>query len=106
MRRIEDDDSYLPMTESDLATRVKLLAHANGWIVFSLPANRTVRPVKDAIGYPDMTCARDGECVFLELKQERGELTVEQRLWLAALPAAHVIRPSDWYSGRVAELLA
>jgi len=57
-------------------------------------------------GYPDLTLARDREVLFMELKQQQGVLSPEQMLWQLALPCAYTIRPSDWESGRVAELLA
>ena len=83
------------MTEAELRARVVALAHARGWRVFSLPAAKTRRPVKDASGYPDLTLARDGRALWIELKQEQGVMSPQQMDWLRALPACHVIRPSD-----------
>lgn len=83
------------MTESELREQVVSLAHALGWKVFSLPINRTVRPVKDAVGYPDLTLARHGRVLFMELKTETGVLTDVQFAWMRELPYFHVIRPSD-----------
>ena len=106
MRSTEATDLYQPMTENELKYAVLILAHRQGWAVFHLPANRMVRPVKDAIGYPDLTLARDREVLWIELKAQDGVLSMEQLAWFDALPACHVIRPSDWHSGRVAELLS
>lgn len=94
------------MSEAELRALVVGAARSQGWIVFSLPIAKTRRPVKDAVGYPDLTLARDGEVLWMELKQEDGKLTREQAIWQVALPFCHVIRPSDWHSGRVGELVA
>ena len=97
MRRVELTDFYSEPSLSEAALRAEVVkrAHAAGWKVFSLPMNRTVRPVKDAVGYPDLTLARHGEVRFLELKTESGVLTEEQFSWMRALPYCHIIRPWD-----------
>ena len=95
------------MTEAALSRLICDLAHSLGWSVFRLPVNRTVRPVKDAVGYPDLTLARDGEVLWLELKGSRGEMSPAQWGWWHALqPRYHIITPDQWESGRVGELLA
>ncbi len=104
MRRVETDDGYLPMTENQLKGNVLRQAYASGWKVYHVP-QATMRN-GGGVGYPDLTLARQGQVIFIELKVERAQLSLEQRMWFEELPAAHLIRPSDWYSGRVAELLA
>jgi hypothetical protein len=104
VRRVEEDDNYLPMRENELKVLVLRMAYANGWAVYHVP-QATMRNGGGS-GYPDLTLARDKEVLWMELKQEKAQPSTEQWAWLAALPCAHVIRPSDWYSGRVAELLA
>lgn len=94
MRRVEQSDHYGPMTEAELRAEVVRLAHAAGWLVFSLPIAKTRRPVKDASGYPDLTLARYGRVVFVELKTETGILSDAQMRWLRDLPDLHVVRPS------------
>jgi len=95
------------VTESELRSEVVDLAHELGWRVFSLPIAKTRRPVKDAIGYPDLTLARDERVVWIELKTQDGDLTHEQIQWLLCLgPRMEVIRPSDLESGKVYRLLA
>ena len=96
-RRVEPTDYFgsASLSESLLRAEVVKRAHAAGWKVFSLPMNRTVRPVKDAIGYPDLTLARHGEVRFLELKTEKGLLSDAQLDWIDALPHSYVIRPED-----------
>lgn len=92
-----------PMTEAELKHEVITMARAQGWAVFHLP---NVPLTNSGVGYPDLTLARDGEVLFMELKTEKGTLSIEQYRWMAALPAFHVIRPSDLSRGRVDELLA
>ena len=93
-----------PMTENELKQRVLKLAYENGWAVYHVP-QATMRN-GGGVGYPDLTLARDGEVLWIELKREGGNLTREQAVWISILPAAHVIRPEHWRNGRVAELLA
>jgi len=93
------------MTENGLKQVVLSLAYKNGWAVYHVP-QATITHKGGGNGYPDLTLARDKEVVWMELKAENGTLTPEQVMWKTALPFAHVIRPSDWHSGRVHELLA
>jgi hypothetical protein len=93
------------MTEAELRAIVVGMAHRRGWRVFSLPAAKTRRPVKDASGYPDLTLARDRRVVWIELKQDDGVLSPVQMEWLRALPDAWVLRPQDLDNGRVEGLL-
>jgi hypothetical protein len=107
-RAIVQSDFYggPSLSESLLRAEVVKRAHAAGWKVFSLPMNRTVRPVKDAVGYPDLTLARHGEVRFLELKTEKGVLTEEQFSWFRALqPRAFVVRPEHLEDGLLTEVL-
>lgn len=51
-------------------------------------------------GYPDLCLLRGNRSLMLELKTEKGQITQEQREWLAAFNDAHieawVVRPSDF----------
>lgn len=107
MRRVEASDHYggPSLSEAQLRARVVELAHAAGWRVFSLPIARPVRPVKDALGYPDLTLARHKSVLWFELKTEDGKLTDDQRAWQDHLPWAHVIRPSHLHDGTLVTLL-
>jgi hypothetical protein len=93
------------VTEAELRAVVVPLAHKHGWRVFSMPAARLRRPVKDASGYPDLTLARQGRVIWFELKTDTGALSEEQMAWLMALPSMHVIRPADLASGVVDAML-
>lgn len=92
------------MSENGLKQVVLKLAYANGWAVYHVP--QATMNNGGGKGYPDLTLARDKECLWIELKAQDGKVSPFQEGWLAALPHAYVIRPSDWHSGRVAELLA
>ncbi len=83
------------VTESELKKAVVDMAHGYGWTVFSLPMAKGIRPVKDAVGYPDLTLARGGRVLWMELKTEDGLLSPAQMRWLHELPAMYVVRPSD-----------
>jgi hypothetical protein len=92
------------MTENELKTLVVALARRNGWAIHHETQQK--HPSAGDHGYPDLTLARDGEHLWLELKQEKGYPTEHQFNWAAAIGRGwHLIRPSDWDSGRVGELL-
>ena len=93
------------MTENELKTAIKRLARLNGWAIHDDGQERTMHRSGDN-GYPDLTLARDGEVVWIETKDEIGALSPAQLRWRLALPAFHLIRPSDFERGRVNELLA
>lgn len=92
----EDGAGVRAVTEAELRAVVVAKAHALGWRVFSLPIARTRRPVKDAVGYPDLTLARYGRVLWLELKQDDGVLSKAQLAWLRELaPLCVVLRPCN-----------
>lgn len=94
----------VPQTENELKQLVVQLARRNGWAVYHVPQARI--PNGGGRGYPDLTLARDGEHLWLELKQQKASPTAEQLEWMHAIGRGwHLIRPSDWESGRVGELL-
>lgn len=85
------------MTEAELRAQVVDLAHKLGWRVFSLPIAKTRRPVKDAIGYPDLTLAKGGKVIWLELKVAYNKASPEQLAWWKELGEGqcYFIRPTD-----------
>lgn len=93
-----------PATENELKQHVLKLARRNGWAVYHVP-QATMRNGGGS-GYPDLTLARDGEVLWIELKQQKAQPTAQQLEWAATLGRPwHLIRPADWEAGRVAELL-
>jgi hypothetical protein len=92
------------MTENELKTAVVALARRCGWAVYHVTQAR--HPNGGGRGYPDLTLCRDTEHLWLELKQEKTQPTAEQLAWGVAIGYQwHLVRPSDWESGRIAELL-
>jgi len=95
------------MTERDLQGFVIELAR---WMGYSL-IYHSWTSIHSPGGFPDLVLCRptDGKLLFVELKREVGKVTVTQQLWLDGLracgSAAYVLRPSDWYSGHIEELL-
>jgi hypothetical protein len=83
------------VTENELKHAVLAIAKRNGWLVYHVPM-ATVRGSQGR-GYPDLTLARNGTVLWLELKQEHGRFTADQERWAHALPAGdwRGIRPSD-----------
>ena len=92
----------LSLNEKQFTQMVVDRAVARGWLVYHpLPA-RTSKGWRTAgqgtpEGFPDLTLAKDGRVVFVELKSEKGRLTSAQKTWLEAL-GGHVWRPRDWPS--------
>ena len=83
----------MKLSEKDFQRQVIELAELNGFLVYHTHDSR-----KSAKGFPDLVMARTERVVFAELKTEKGLVSREQWLWLAALPNAYVWRPSDWDS--------
>lgn len=94
----------LKMSEAEWQCTVIDLAHVHGWKVAHFRPARTDKgwrtPVSaDGRGFPDLVLVRD-RLLFVELKNDAGRLTVEQRHWLDDLQAAGaqvaVWRPRDF----------
>lgn len=94
------------MTEAELRSKVVTWAHGAGWKVFSLPIAKTRRPVKDAVGYPDLTLARRKSVIWIELKGDGGTMSDAQRAWQGELPECFLITPEDLRNGVLVRLLA
>ena len=108
MRRVEATDHYAgpSMTEAQLKERVLTLAHAAGWRIYHRPAR--YQRNGGGSGYPDLTLARHGQVIWIELKADKGVMSDAQVAWSDALGEArcHVIRSEDIESGRIGRLLA
>ena len=82
------------MSELDFRKLVMDMASWCGWMVYYVPDSR--RCQGDA-GYPDLTLARGGTVLHVELKRDGRSPTKAQRKWMAALgSSAAVWRPGDW----------
>lgn len=90
----------LVMTEADWLRQVIDTALLHGWRVSHSRPARTSQgwrtPVQGHIGAPDLLLARGGDVICAELKTDRGRVSPEQHLWLAALgDHGRVWRPRD-----------
>src|SRR5262245_48795773 len=96
-----------PGPEEALLRQVLELAYHTGWLTFHTRAARTAHgwrtPVQgDGKGFPDLVLLhpRRALLVFVELKSDRGQVTVDQDRWLAALHfaglRAELWRPCLW----------
>lgn len=77
-------------TVIELATRLK-------WLVYHPYDSRRSTP-----GFPDLTLARNGRLLFIELKTARGKVSPDQQFWLDTLAKcdgvemAEVWRPNQF----------
>ena len=83
------------LLEADWQQQVVDLATALGWTV-----THHLLPRGTLAGWPDLTLLRPPEAIFVELKTEKGKLSVHQVARLGQLAACgletHVWRPSDF----------
>ena len=108
------------MSEDELLTNVIAAAHRFGWLVCHIRPARTGKkyynkkgelkeawntPIQGDAGLDDVILARNGVVWFLELKKEDGTLSEAQKKWYHALPNCLVVKPRNWLSGEVEELL-
>ncbi len=90
---------YDTWTEREFMQAVTEYAQLKGWHIFHPYDSRRSDP-----GYPDLTLARNGSALWMELKTMKGKLTAEQGAWLGELGAgAFLFRPSDM--PRIREML-
>ena len=62
-------------------------------------------------GFPDWIFAKEGRVIAVELKTERGAVSMKQHDWLYHLGATgavecYIWRPHDWSSGRIERIFA
>ena len=101
----------LTMSEAEFQTAVVELAELCGWLLCHFhDSRREVRRrdgtrlfIGDAAtsGFPDLVLVRSPEVLFVELKSEKGRMTVPQKKWrdvLSRCPGVryYLWRPSDW----------
>lgn len=92
--------------ERDFDRQVADLFRAHGWSTAHFhDSRRQVRPGvfvgdKEAAGWPDRVFVRPPEFIVVELKRDKGRLSVLQSTWLRLLDECgietHVWRPQDW----------
>lgn len=93
------------VSESQLQRDVLELAARLGYFANHTYDSRKSGP--DA-GFPDLILAKDGRVLAIELKTERGRLSIAQLSWSMALMGAvefYVWRPRDLSSGKVERVL-
>lgn len=112
----------LTLTEADLQAAVLQLAKHYKWKTAHFhDSRRQVRPGVfvgdvDAKGFPDIFAVRidprrgTARALAIELKSEKGRVSKEQDEWLLALEQVegveqYCLRPSDWFSGAIEEIL-
>jgi len=88
------------MTEAEFTETVIQLAKFYGWQVSHFRPAWTERgwrtPLQGHAGYPDLTLARHGVVMLIELKTERGKVTKEQARWAEAIGEQYRLwRPTD-----------
>jgi hypothetical protein len=89
------------MTEAQFQQRVVDLAQHCGWHATHFRAvytsGRWRTPLTGHAGFPDLVLARGGVVIAAELKTDRGQLSAEQKAWLAAFgDHGRIWRPRDW----------
>jgi hypothetical protein len=72
------------MTEADLQSRIVDVAKMNGWRIYHTYDSRRSNP-----GFPDLCMVRGERLVFMELKADKGKVSPDQVMWLAALSMTH-----------------
>lgn len=94
------DDQRVLISEADFTRTVIDLAHYRGWLCAHFrPAQvrtgKWVTPMQGDVGYPDLTLARRGVVLHVELKAEKGRLRPEQMAWADQLGESYRLwRPS------------
>ena len=94
------------LSEADFQRQVTDLAERRQWSWMHLermgnPQGQWRTPVSGPLGrgWPDLVLVRDRQLIFVELKSQRGQLTVYQldvRDHLLPVAPYYVWRPSDW----------
>jgi hypothetical protein len=92
------------VTEKELQAVVVEAANLFGYLSYHTFDSR-----RSARGFPDLCLARPDRVMFIELKSEKGRLTVDQTQWLQVLEKAgqevHIWRPQQWLDGTITEVL-
>ena len=89
------------VSEAEFQQAILEYAHLRGWLCHAQRPARSDKgwrtPIQGDPGYFDVTCAKEGRVVFLELKKQGGTATPAQLAWIkAAWRYAYLVMPSDW----------
>ena len=90
-------------SEAELLKGVIAIAREFGWLVHHTHDSRWNDWSSDK-GVPDLTLAKDGRVVLMELKKQDGRVRPEQKVWLEA-SGGYLIRPLDVMDGTVHKIL-
>jgi hypothetical protein len=90
----------LPVSEAQFTETVIELAKFHGWMVSHFRPAWTERGWRTALqghsGFPDLTLARNGVVLIIELKTVKGRTTKEQVRWGEAIGEPYRLwRPTD-----------
>jgi hypothetical protein len=94
------------MTEKELMANVTKLLGLLGYLTYHTRFSFRSNP-----GFPDIVAVHpiQKRTIWIELKREKGKVSPDQAYWIETLKKAgnevYVIRPSDWLSDEVAEIL-
>ena len=86
----------LQITEKQFMAQVVELPRALNWKIYHPYDSR-----RSSYGYPDLTMVRPPRVIFMELKNEKGRLTIPQEWWqdkLKKCPGVeyYLWRPRSW----------
>ena len=84
--------------EKDFQKLVTDIAHQNNWWVYSNPDSR-----RSAAVWPDLVLVREPECLFVELKAEKGKVSEIQNVILNKL-ALCGMETRIWYPRDLQEI--
>ena len=114
MEMTEREDLWSAMTENELLANVLEMADGYGWAHYHVFEQRPYAK-RSSKGFPDLVMVRGDQLHFIELKDQKGQATVDQEGWLTRLFQVqrevefnvHVglWRPSDWYTGIIEQVL-
>ena len=103
------------VSEAELQEAVIGMAKYLGWhIAHQRPARRKDGSWRTAIeghkGFPDLVLLRPPRLIFAELKSKRGDLSLDQSVWLNGLKEVagvqtFVWKPIDWETGTIEAVL-
>ncbi|MFI5561517.1 VRR-NUC domain-containing protein [Amycolatopsis japonica] len=91
----------IDVSEKAFQAQILRLASAYGWNFMHVPPayvrGKWQTYIQGSPGYPDLTLARNGEVLLVELKSEKGRFRPGQEEWVKVAGShGRIWRPSDW----------